>query len=54
MFFNALLAFTLRTYLAWENKRFEAKEGTWQVGDASRELPKVGVENEGYGFRNIL
>lgn len=55
MFFNALLALTLRVYLAWENRKFERRDA------ASREngsvLAKPGseyFEDEGYGFRNVL
>ncbi|KAI6091472.1 MFS general substrate transporter [Hypoxylon rubiginosum] len=53
MFFNALLALSLRTYLVWENKRFERNdEAARQVGTDLRS--GVGLENEGYGFRNFL
>lgn len=54
VFFNALLALTLRTYLAWENKKFKAREDASRMADINLEEPKVGIENEGYGFRNIL
>ncbi|KAI1411035.1 MFS general substrate transporter [Hypoxylon sp. FL1857] len=54
MFFNALLALILRTYLAWENKRFEKiDEAARQAGTEPR-MGSVGLENEGYGFRNFL
>ncbi|ORY62624.1 major facilitator superfamily domain-containing protein [Pseudomassariella vexata] len=52
MFFNALLALGLRTYLAWENRRFERTDEA--ARSAALEQSAVGVENEGYGFRNIL
>ncbi|KAK9353239.1 major facilitator superfamily domain-containing protein [Lipomyces doorenjongii] len=55
MFFNALLAPVLRTYLTWENKRAIERESKVAVvveGDGKRQT--VAVENEGYGFRNIL
>lgn len=55
MFFNALLALTLRTYLVWENKKFEARDELSQGGAAvDYEQRAVGVENEGFGFRNFL
>ncbi|KAK7743977.1 hypothetical protein SLS62_010392 [Diatrype stigma] len=55
MFFNALLALSLRTYLAWENKKFRARDELSQGGAAvNHEQPVVGVENEGFGFRNFL
>ncbi|KAI1634414.1 major facilitator superfamily transporter [Biscogniauxia mediterranea] len=55
MFFNALLALTLRTYLAWENKHFEKKdEQERQAGNVDLKEGTFGVENEGYGFRNCL
>ncbi|KAI1388000.1 MFS general substrate transporter [Hypoxylon trugodes] len=54
MFFNAFLALVLRTYLAWENKKFErADEEARQAGLDPRS-GAVGLENEGYGFRNFL
>lgn len=53
MFFNALLAFTLRVYLAWENRKFEKRDAeSRQNGDAK--VSPAGFENEGYGFRNVL
>lgn len=55
MFFNALLALTLRTYLQWQNRQADLREAA--VESAMREDEKtghVGVENEGFGFRNIL
>ncbi|KAI1134115.1 MFS general substrate transporter [Hypoxylon sp. FL0543] len=55
MFFNALLALVLRTYLVWENKRFEKNdEAVRQAGTDPRILGSVALENEGYGFRNFL
>ncbi|KAI2617800.1 MFS general substrate transporter [Hypoxylon sp. NC1633] len=54
MFFNAFLALVLRTYLSWENKKFEKNdEAARQAGIAPRSS-SIGVENEGYGFRNFL
>ncbi|KAI1806287.1 putative MFS transporter [Daldinia bambusicola] len=54
MFFNAFLALTLRTYLSWENKKFEKNdEAARQAGTHTKSSP-IGVENEGYGYRNFL
>ncbi|KAJ5525509.1 major facilitator superfamily transporter [Penicillium frequentans] len=55
MFLSALLAISLRTYLDWQNKGFEKKENE-VVGatDIDRKRDNVAVENEGYGFRNVL
>ncbi|KAK9234745.1 major facilitator superfamily domain-containing protein [Lipomyces kononenkoae] len=50
MFFNALLALALRTYLIKENKKASERE----VDMATDKENTVGVENEGYGFRNVL
>jgi len=55
MFFNALLALTLRTYLQWLNRRAERREA--EVGEAMQgdeKTGQAGVENEGFGYRNIL
>ncbi|KAI5919658.1 major facilitator superfamily transporter [Camillea tinctor] len=54
MFFNALLALTLRTYLAWENKKFERKDEEARQAGIDVKEGAIGVENEGYGFRNCL
>lgn len=56
VFFNGLLAFSLRTYLVWENKRFEAKDQDQasRNGEMNYQQRVVGIENEGYGFRNFL
>jgi hypothetical protein len=55
MFFNALLAITLRTYLQWQNKKFERQDAEVAVAmQGDEKTGAVGVENEGYGFRNIL
>jgi hypothetical protein len=54
MFFNALLALTLRMYLAWENRQFEKKDAeSRQNGSVVKHSPAA-MENEGYGFRNVL
>ena len=54
MFFNALLALTLRTYLSWQNKRMERQEAEVAPAMADEKTGSVAVENEGFGFRNIL
>lgn len=54
MFFNALLALALRTYLTWENKRFERNDEAARQAGTDPNLGSVGLENEGYGFRNFL
>ncbi|KAI2633242.1 putative MFS transporter [Hypomontagnella submonticulosa] len=54
MFFNALLALTLRTYLAWENKKFERNDEAMRQAGTDPKAGEVGLENEGYGFRNFL
>ncbi|KAI3330208.1 major facilitator superfamily domain-containing protein [Ustulina deusta] len=54
MFFNALLALTLRVYLAWENRTFEKRDAeSRQNGNVSK-LSSADFENDGYGFRNVL
>jgi dipeptide/tripeptide permease len=54
MFFNALLALTLRTYLAWQNKLADAREAEVAAAVQDEKTGNVAVENEGFGFRNIL
>ncbi|KAI5861332.1 major facilitator superfamily transporter [Durotheca rogersii] len=56
MFFNALLALALRALLARENRRFEARDAAARAAGAvdPRAAAGVGVENDGYGFRNFL
>lgn len=55
MFLSALLAISLRTYLDWQNKEFEKKENEIVgVTDIDRKRDNVAVENDGYGFRNVL
>ncbi|KAI1453441.1 putative MFS transporter [Annulohypoxylon moriforme] len=54
MFFNALLALALRTYLAWENRRFEKADEAARQAGVDPESTATGMENEGYGFRNFL
>ncbi|GAP88357.1 putative mfs transporter [Rosellinia necatrix] len=53
MFFNALLAFTLRVYLAWENKKFERRDAETRRNEGAK-ASSEGFENDGYGFRNVL
>jgi dipeptide/tripeptide permease len=54
MFFNALLALTLRTYLAWQNKIADQREAEVAAAVQDEKTGNVAVENEGFGFRNIL
>jgi dipeptide/tripeptide permease len=54
MFFNALLALTLRTYLAWQNKQADKREAEVAAAVQDEKTGNVAVENEGFGFRNIL
>lgn len=58
MFFNALLAFLLRTYFAWENKRLAAAERA-QAGvsgaDEKLDIRRIPTEIEGVaGYRFVL
>lgn len=55
MFFNAILALILRQYLAWQNKQSDIREAavtSAMEGDEKSDI--VAVENEGFGYRNIL
>lgn len=56
MFFCAFLTLTLRTYLDWQNKQAEKRENdAAAVAETSDgKWGYVAVENEGYGFRNVL
>lgn len=54
MFFNAFLALLLRTYLDWENKQADKAEAELASAMADEKTGHVAVENEGFGFRNIL
>ena len=55
MFFCALLAVSLRTYLAWENRQLEKKENEMiGVTGVDEKRDNMAVENEGFGFRNVL
>ena len=59
MLFNGLLAFALRTLLAWENKVLDEKFGAVARPDGSgnadgKEEPGAGDENEGPRFRYVL
>jgi hypothetical protein len=53
MLFNAFLAIVLRTYLAWENKKMDAKFGAVEKGVDGKTGP-TGIENDGPKFRYIL
>ncbi|KAI1341272.1 major facilitator superfamily transporter [Xylariaceae sp. FL0016] len=54
MFFNGLLAITLRAYLAWENKKFERNDEAMRQEGGDAKIGETGDENAGYGFRNVL
>ncbi|KIX98327.1 uncharacterized protein Z520_05628 [Fonsecaea multimorphosa CBS 102226] len=59
MFFNALLALSLRTLLVWENKRLDKKYGSQggpetQMATGGKADANVGEENYGSTFRYIL
>ncbi|KAI1301044.1 major facilitator superfamily domain-containing protein [Xylaria venustula] len=54
MFFNALLALTLRLILAWENRVFEKRDAEIRDSENVSKSRPVDFENEGYGFRNVL
>lgn len=60
MFFNGLLAISLRFYLAWENKKLDRLHGTKEEMRARREADpnakQVAFAEENYGpeFRNVL
>lgn len=55
MFFNAFLALTLRTYLAWQNKQADIREAAVTAAmEGDEKTGTVAVENEGFGYRNIL
>ncbi|RWA10153.1 hypothetical protein EKO27_g4951 [Xylaria grammica] len=54
MFFNALLALTLRIYLTWENRIFEKRDAESRQNGSASKPNSADFENEGYGFRNVL
>ncbi|KAI0847330.1 putative MFS transporter [Daldinia vernicosa] len=54
MFFNAFLALALRMYLDWENKKFEKNDEAARQAGTDPKYSSIGVENEGYGYRNFL
>lgn len=55
MFFNAMLALTLRQYLAWQNKVADRRDAAVSAAIAGDEKTgNVATENEGFGYRNIL
>ncbi|KAI0204505.1 major facilitator superfamily domain-containing protein [Astrocystis sublimbata] len=54
MIFNALLALTLRFYLAWENKLFEKREAESRPNRNRTKPDSAEFEDEGPGFRNVL
>lgn len=54
MFFNALLALALRQYLDWQNKQADKREADVAGAVTDEKTGHIAVENEGFGFRNIL
>lgn len=55
MFFNGFLALSLRTYLAYQNKKMEQAEAAVVAVMAEDEKTgNVAVENEGFGYRYVL
>jgi hypothetical protein len=45
----------LRTYLAWQNKQADIREAAVAVAmEGDEKTSTVAVENEGFGYRNIL
>ena len=55
MFFNAVLALILRQYLAWQNKQSDIREAAVTPAmEGDEKTGVVAVENEGFGYRNIL
>lgn len=54
MFFNGLLAIALRTYMQWENKRWERHEREMEAAGQGGKGGDIAVENEGWGYRNTL
>ncbi|KAL4945645.1 hypothetical protein BDV06DRAFT_184175 [Aspergillus oleicola] len=54
MFFNAILALTLRFILVWENKRLDKQYGPQDQVVAQQKEQTVGQDNYGAGFRYVL
>ncbi len=55
MFFSAILALTLRQYLAWQNKKADEREAAQRATmDDDEKTVNVAGENFGFGFRYIL
>jgi dipeptide/tripeptide permease len=55
MFFNAILALILRQYLVWQNKKSDIREAAVTAAmEGDEKTGVVAVENEGFGYRNIL
>lgn len=54
MYLAALLAFALRCYLVWENRKADEREATIRAGLEGEKMSNVGIENDGFGFRNVL
>lgn len=54
MFFNAVLALSLRFLLVWENKRLDRQHGPQNESAANDKGHAVGEENYGASFRYVL
>ncbi|KAL4867286.1 hypothetical protein BDV12DRAFT_171646 [Aspergillus spectabilis] len=54
MFFNAVLALSLRFLLVWENKRLDKKYGAYNEAATQQKGQTVGEENYGASFRYVL
>lgn len=54
LYFSAILAFTLRCYLVWENKKADEREAAMGINQDGEKVGNVGIENDGFGFRNVL
>ncbi|KAL4911073.1 hypothetical protein BDW74DRAFT_164718 [Aspergillus multicolor] len=54
MFFNAILALSLRFLLSWENKRLDKQYGPQSQSTSEQKGQAVGEENYGSGFRYVL
>jgi hypothetical protein len=54
MYFSAFLAFALRTYLVWQNKKADEREAAASALSVDEKPRTAAVENDGFGFRYVL
>ena len=54
MYLSSILAFVLRCYLAWENKKADEREAAIIPALDVEKITNVAIENDGVGFRNVL